>query len=334
VRAGIENGLLHNQVQRFWYYGPMFRRERPQKGRYRQFFQIGVEAFGMPGPDIDVELLFICNRLWKALGIQNEITMQINSLGSNEARGAYREALVQYLEKKRSLLDDDSLRRLDRNPLRVLDSKNPAMESVIAEAPSLIDFLDEASREHFESLKTMLDQENIPYQVNPRLVRGLDYYNATVFEWLADKLGAQSAICAGGRFDGLVHDLGGKPTPAIGFALGLERLIALLVELKLTGSDASPHIYVCMLGEAAEYQGRRMSELLRDQGLRVECHCGAGSLKSQLKRADKSGARLALIIGDAESSTRTVKIKNMRTGQEQHHVAQTDVWEHARACLT
>jgi len=180
VRAGIENGLLHNQMQRFWYYGPMFRRERPQKGRYRQFFQIGVEAFGMPGPDIDVELLFICNRLWKALGIQNEITMQINSLGSNEARGAYRKALVQYLEKKRSLLDDDSLRRLDRNPLRVLDSKNPAMESVIAEAPSLIDFLDEASREHFESLKTMLDQENIPYQVNPRLVRGSDYYNARI----------------------------------------------------------------------------------------------------------------------------------------------------------
>ena len=257
VRAGIESGLLHNQVQRFWYTGPMFRRERPQKGRYRQFHQVGVEAFGMPGPDIDVELILLCARLWIALGMQDTVKLQINSLGSQASRTAYRRALVDYFQKNLSSLDDDSRHRLEKNPLRILDSKNPEMASVIANAPSLPEHLDEPSREHFSGLCSSLQEAGVGYDINPRLVRGLDYYNGTVFEWVTDRLGAQSAVCAGGRFDGLVQLLGGKATPAIGFALGLERLIELLRQSGRDANDESPHVTICMLGTQAERQGQR-----------------------------------------------------------------------------
>ena len=325
VRAGVENGLLHNQTQRLWYAGPMFRHERPQKGRYRQFHQIGVEAFGIGTPDIDAELIFVTARLWRLLGIRG-LELQINSLGTPAARTRYRQVLVEYLRGHHEQLDEDSRRRLDGNPLRVLDSKNPAMQSLIAAAPSLHEYLDEESRRHFEQLCTYLQAANIPYRVNPRLVRGLDYYTRTVFEWVTTDLGAQGTVCAGGRYDGLVELLGGQSTPAAGFALGLERLAELAALQQVAGADRPPQVYVAPLGEGkVAEQGLALAELLRDAGLRVELHCGGGSLKSQLKRADRSGARYALLLGESELATAQVSVKSLRADEPQQLVRMTEV---------
>ncbi|MFP5349520.1 MAG: histidine--tRNA ligase [Gammaproteobacteria bacterium] len=324
VRAGIEHGLLHNQVQRFWYAGPMFRHERPQKGRYRQFHQIGVEAFGLAGPDIDAEVILLSARLWRALALDG-LTLHVNSLGTAAARAAYRDELVAFLRGRLDELDEDSRRRLETNPLRVLDSKHPAMQAIIAEAPQLLEHLDDASREHFARLREYLDAAGVRYQVNPRLVRGLDYYSRTVFEWQTDKLGAQSAVCAGGRYDGLVELLGGKPTPAIGFALGLERLVELLTLQDSPVADFAPQIYIAVAGAAQTSLALTLAETLRTKGLRVELHCGGGNLGNQLKRADRSGARFALIVGEAEQTAATVTVKDLRRSDPQRQVSQRDV---------
>jgi len=321
VRAGIENGLLHNQVQRLWYAGPMFRHERPQKGRYRQFHQIGVEAFGIDTPDIDAELILLCARLWRALGVDG-LTLELNSLGTPEARATYRHELVAYLEGRRAELDADSLRRLEKNPLRVLDSKNPAMQAVIRGAPVLADYLDDVSRAHFAHLCDTLQGAGVRYTLNPRLVRGLDYYTRTVFEWTSDRLGAQSAVCAGGRYDGLVELLGGQATPAAGFALGLERLAELLALGAAANEDPqAPQVYLAVLDETVRLSALKLAESLRDQGWRIECHCGGGGLKAQLRRADRSGARLALLLGPDERARDEVSIKDLRGGTEQVPVA-------------
>jgi len=333
VRAGIENGLLHNQVQRLWYAGPMFRHERPQKGRYRQFHQIGVEAFGIGTPDIDAELIFLTARLWRLLNIHG-LELQINSLGTPAARVHYRQVLVDYLRGHYETLDEDSRRRLETNPLRVLDSKNPAMQALIASAPNLHEHLDEESRRHFEQLCAYLQAANIPYRVNPRLVRGLDYYTRTVFEWVTTHLGAQGTVCAGGRYDGLVEQLGGQPTPAAGFALGLERLAELAALQQVAGADRSPQVYVAPLGGGQIAQrGLTLAEQLRDAGLRVELHCGGGSLKSQLKRADRSGARYALLLGEAELAAAQVSVKNLRVDEPQQQVGLAEVPALLRARL-
>jgi len=333
VRAGIENGLLHNQVQRLWYAGPMFRHERPQKGRYRQFHQIGVEAFGIGTPDIDAELIFLTARLWRLLNIHG-LELQINSLGTPAARVQYRQVLVDYLRGHYETLDEDSRRRLETNPLRVLDSKNPAMQALIASARNLHEHLDEESRRHFEQLCAYLQAANIPYRVNPRLVRGLDYYTRTVFEWVTTHLGAQGTVCAGGRYDGLVEQLGGQPTPAAGFALGLERLAELAALQQVAGADRSPQVYVAPLGGGQIAQrGLTLAEQLRDAGLRVELHCGGGSLKSQLKRADRSGARYALLLGEAELAAAQVSVKNLRVDEPQQQVGLAEVPALLRARL-
>jgi histidyl-tRNA synthetase len=333
VRAGVENGLLHNQVQRLWYAGPMFRHERPQKGRYRQFHQIGVEAFGIGTPDIDAELILLTARLWRQLGIR-DLELQINSLGTPAARARYREVLVEYLRGHHATLDEDSRRRLETNPLRVLDSKNPAMQDLIAAAPNLHEHLDEESRRHFEQLCTMLQAAEIPYRVNPRLVRGLDYYTRTVFEWVTTHLGAQGTVCAGGRYDGLVEQLGGQSTPAAGFALGLERLAELASLQQVAGADRSPQVYVAPLGEGLVLQqALLLAEQLRDTGLRVELHCGGGSLKSQLKRADRSGARYALLLGESELAAAQVSVKNLRADEVQHTLGLAEAPAFLRARL-
>jgi len=321
VRACIQNGLLHNQTQRLWYTGPMFRHERPQKGRYRQFHQLGVEVFGYPGPDIDAELIAMTARLWHKLGMTDEVRLEINSLGSAEARHAYRQTLLEYLQQHREQLDEDSLRRLDTNPLRILDSKNPDMQAMIEAAPKLMDHLDKESRAHFEELCSLLQAMRIGYQINPRLVRGLDYYSKTVFEWVTDRLGAQGTVCAGGRFDGLVEQLGARPAAAMGFALGLERLVALL-EDKPLADNFSPHAYLILAGSEAETQGRVLAEQLRDTlpTLRLVVNSGGGSFKSQMKRADKSGAQLALILGEDEINKQQISVKNLRREEEQQVV--------------
>ena len=313
VRACIDNGLLHGQAQRLWYAGPMFRHERPQKGRYRQFYQIGAEAFGLDGPDIDAEMIYMTARLWRALGIA-DVRLEINTLGSPEARAAYRERLVEYFGGKRERLDEDCLRRLHTNPLRILDSKNPHMKDLIAGAPVMIEHMDETSVRHFDELKALLDVVGVAYIVNPRLVRGLDYYGRTVFEWITDRLGAQGTVCAGGRYDGLVAQLGGKPTPAIGFAMGLERLVAMLEESNASPASNSPHAYLVLVGEGAQRHGAQLAERLRDAlpGLRLVVNCGGGSFKAQFKRADKSGAALALIIGDDEVAKNVASVKPLR----------------------
>ena len=326
VRACIQNGLLHNQTQRLWYMGPMYRHERPQKGRYRQFHQLGVETFGFEGPDIDAELIAMTARLWRKLGMAEEVSLEINSLGSAAARLAYRETLVRYLQQHREQLDEDSLRRLETNPLRILDSKNPDMQSLIEAAPKLLEHLDEESRRHFESLCATLDMMGIAYRVNHRLVRGLDYYSKTVFEWITDRLGAQGTVCAGGRFDGLVEQLGARSTPAMGFALGLERLVALLEDKPLPDLS-SPHAYLLLAGEQAEQQGRLLAEQIRDElpQLRLLVNCGGGSFKSQMKRADKSGARLALILGENEISNQQISVKDLRQEEEQRVMLMTEL---------
>ncbi len=313
VRAGIENGLFYNQVQRLWYQGPMFRHERPQKGRFRQFHQIGVEAYGMEGPDIDIEVVLITSRLWQALGLEG-LELQINTLGTEEERSLYRDELVRYLSGHREKLDEDSLRRLETNPLRVLDSKNPEMQEVIAGAPALLDHLNNASRDHFQSLCEGLDAAGVPYVVNPRLVRGLDYYTRTVFEWVTDRLGAQGTVCAGGRYDGLVEQLGGRATPAVGFAVGIERLVSLMEESGQGPEQQELDAYLVLVGEGPQRQGTAISERLRDQipSLRLLTHCGGGSFKSQFKKADQSGARVALVIGEDELARGVVGVKPLR----------------------
>ena len=323
VRAGIENGLFHNQVQRLWYQGPMFRHERPQKGRFRQFHQIGVETYGMLGPDIDTEIILITRRIWQSLGLLEGLELQINTLGTSEERAAYRERLVEYLSAHKEQLDEDSLRRLESNPLRILDSKNPAMAELIARAPSLMDYLGEESRDHFETQLAGLDAAGVEYVVNPRLVRGLDYYARTVFEWVTDRLGAQGTVCAGGRYDGLVEQLGGRPTPATGFALGVERLITLLEESGLEATDGMPHAYMVLVGDAPQKQGLVIAEGLRDRvpGLRLQVHCGGGSFKSQFKKADRSGAAFALVLGEEELANGVVGVKPLREAGEQQQIA-------------
>jgi histidyl-tRNA synthetase len=313
VRACIEHGLLGAGVQRLWYGGPMFRHERPQKGRYRQFHQIGVEVFGLAGPDVDAELLIMTARLWRRLGLQH-LSLQLNSLGDAQARGRFRAALVAYLEERFEQLDADSQRRMQSNPLRILDSKNPDMQDLLQAAPRLADYIDDDSRSHFEALCGWLEAAGVDYRVNPRLVRGLDYYGRTVFEWVTDQLGAQGTVCAGGRYDGLVEYLGGRATPAIGFALGMERLVALLEGQGVAVPDVSPHLYVVVAGAAAQRHGLLLSERLRDAlpQVRVLSHCGGGSFKSQFKKADRSGARYALVLGEQEVEKRQVGIKPLR----------------------
>lgn len=317
VRAGIEHGLLYNQIQRLWYLGPMFRHERPQKGRYRQFHQFGIEAFGMPGADIEAEIILFSARLWEILGCKEQLTLQINSLGSSEARLAYKQRLVDYFTAHKQDLDEDSQRRLTTNPLRILDSKNPHMQALLAKAPTLTESLDELSRQSFNRLRHLLDAANIAYEINPRLVRGLDYYNGMVFEWLTDQLGAQSAVCSGGRYDALVELLGGKSTPAVGFALGMERVIALLQQKQTL--QESIDVYVILLGETAEEKGLLLAEQwrLKSPELRFLVNCGGGSFKNQLKRADKSGARWAFILGDDEIQNKQVLVKFLREEREQ-----------------
>ena len=321
VRAGIQHGLLHNQVQRLWYSGPMFRHERPQKGRYRQFHQFGAEVYGIDTPDIDAELILISARLWQQLGLKG-VRLELNTLGSNEARTEYKQVLVDYLNQHREQLDEDSLRRLETNPLRVLDSKNPAMKAMLDEAPALIDHLDEESKQQFDKLKSSLDEVGISYTINPRLVRGLDYYCKTVFEWVTDELGAQGTICAGGRYDGLVEQLGGKATPAIGFALGMERILALL-ESQQQKPLQTVDIYMILIGAASEIKGLQISENIRDAvpGVKMITHCGGGSLKSQMKKADKSGAGIALIIAEDELENEQVTVKYLREKKEQETVS-------------
>ena len=316
VRAAIENGLIYNQTRRLWYAGPMFRHERPQKGRYRQFHQIGVEAFGFAGPDLDAELMFLTARLWRRLGIKG-LTLNLNTLGSLQARAHYREHLVTYFSAHLDALDEDSRRRLHTNPLRILDSKNPAMQALIEGAPRLADHLDEESRAHFDALKAMLDASGMDYVVNPRLVRGLDYYSRTVFEWMTDRLGAQGTVCAGGRYDALVERLGGKPTFAAGCALGVERIMALLQEDALPRADAM-EVYFAMVGEQAQRVGMALAERLRDAipGLALMAG-GGGGFKSQLKRADKSGARYALVLADEEVARGEIGVKDLRGAGEQ-----------------
>ena len=323
VRACMQHGMLHNQVQRLWYTGPMFRHERPQKGRYRQFHQIGVEAFGMAGPDIDAEIIFMSARMWERLGLKDAV-LQINSLGTVAARADYRDALVSYLRDHESGLDEDSHRRLESNPLRILDSKNPDMQALIEAAPQLPDYLDEESRAHFSELCALLDAAGVAYEINPRLVRGLDYYTRTVFEWVTDQLGAQGTICAGGRYDGLVEYLGGKPTPAFGFAIGLERLLALVQTGTAEIPPNNPHVYLVLNGEQAVAHGMVFAEQLRTAlpGLRLQTNCGNGSFKSQFKRADKSGAGVALVMGDDEVAEGTVILKSLRQDADQEILSQ------------
>ncbi|HEX9674260.1 MAG TPA: histidine--tRNA ligase, partial [Burkholderiales bacterium] len=315
VRAVIEHNLLYAGPQRLWYWGPMFRHERPQKGRFRQFHQVGVEALGFPGSDIDAEHLAMCARLWRALGIDG-IELDLNTLGDAQSRARYRRRLVHYLENHERRLDADSKRRLRANPLRVLDSKNPEMTELIADAPKLADDLDEASLRSFEDLQGLLRESGVAFRINSRLVRGLDYYNGAVYEWVCERLGAQNAVCAGGRYDALVEQIGGKPAPACGFALGIERLLALLGDGAVR-PVAGPDVYLLRQGTAAGRYGARVAEELRDSGLAVVLHCGGGSFKSQMRRADASGARYAVIVGDDEAAAGVVSVKPLREAAQQ-----------------
>ena len=320
VRAAEQHGLLYNQVQRFWYTGPMFRHERPQKGRYRQFHQIGAEAFGMQGPDIDAEVILMTARLWRQLGIDQAVELQINTLASSEARHAFKSDLVAYLETRKDALDADSQRRLTTNPLRILDSKDPNTQALLDSAPNFNDYIDDESRAHFEQLCALLDAAGVNYAVNPRLVRGLDYYGKTVFEWVTGALGAQGTVCAGGRYDGLVEQLGGRHTPAVGFAMGVERLVLLLEELEAVPAAARQLVDVYMIGIGDENLAPAMAvaEALRaDAGINVQLHCGGGSFKSQMKKADRSGAHLAVLMGSEEREAGEVAVKPLRSAAEQ-----------------
>lgn len=318
VRAGITHGLLYNQRQKLWTAGPMFRYEKPQKGRYRQFCQVDVEAMGFAGPDVDAEMILMCARMWRAMNLSH-LSLSINTLGNPDARRVYRDELVRYFSGIRDRLDDDSKRRLEQNPLRILDSKNPDMQASIADAPVMLDFLDDESAEHFAELKSLLDAAGVTYRVNPRLVRGLDYYNRTVFEWETDALGAQGAVCSGGRYDGLVEKLGGRPTPAIGWAMGVERLIALYEASGGTAPVRTADIYLVAVGAAAQRRAMAIAERLRDElpAVAVELNLDGGSFKSQLKRADRSGAGYALIFGEDEIRDNVAALKPLRSGGDQ-----------------
>jgi histidyl-tRNA synthetase len=320
VRAAIQHNLLYGSPQRLYYMGPMYRHERPQKGRYRQFHQVGAEALGYAGPDVDAELLLMCARLWDDLGLQ-DIRLQLNSIGSPQERLQHRAELVRYLQAREAELDADAKRRMHTNPLRVLDSKNPAMQTLIESAPRLLDHLGEASRAHFEGVQQVLRDVGIPYSINPRMVRGLDYYNLTVFEWVTDRLGAQGTVCGGGRYDGLFEQIGGKPAPACGFAMGLERLLSLMQEARTLQPAAQCEVYVVHQGSAAERMAFGVAEELRNYGLSVMRHCGGGGFKSQMKRADASGAVLAVILGEDEVASGEASVKHLRLERAQMRVA-------------
>jgi histidyl-tRNA synthetase len=328
VRAANQGALLYNQQQRLWYTGPMFRHERPQKGRYRQFHQFGVESYGFAGADMDAEVILLSARLWKAFNITEHLTLEINSLGSNESRADYSAALVEYLSLHEDKLDEDSKRRLTTNPLRILDSKNQDVQSLLENAPKLSDYLDEESVEHFQQLRLRLDAAGIKYVVNERLVRGLDYYNRTVFEWVTTSLGSQGTVLAGGRYDGLVEQLGGKATPAVGFAMGIERLVLLLQTLEILKEPTSTaDVYMIAAGTQAEIKAVEIAENLRQAApnVRVVNHCGGGNFKKQMKRADKVGASIALILGDDEITNQQITIKNLRENVEQEVVGWTEL---------
>lgn len=331
VRAGIEHGFLYNQVQRLWYWGPMFRHEKPQQGRYRQFHQMGAEAYGFTGPDIDAEMIAMTARCWRQLGL-TELELQLNSLGSAAARAVYRAQLVNYFSSHFNELDADSQRRLQTNPLRILDSKNPDMQQLITDAPRLLDYLDDESQTHFAQLTTLLEQLGVTYQVNLRLVRGLDYYNRTVFEWVSPRLGTQGTVCAGGRYDTLVEQIGGQATPAVGFAIGMERLIWCILQ-DHSQQVETPHVYLIMVGQNAVPQGFRLAESLRDAlpHLRLVTHCGGGNFKHQFKRADKSGARFALVLGEDEIAQGQVTLKYLREEQPQMRLTPTEVIDYFKS---
>jgi len=333
VRACIQNSLL-DRPQRLWYTGPMFRHERPQKGRLRQFHQFGVEVFGVEGPDVDAEVIAMTARIWAELGLADAVELELNTLGTPESRAAHRAALVDYLQQVRDQLDEDSLHRLETNPLRILDSKNPQTRELIADAPSLMDFMDAESKDHFEQLKAYLDSLGIAYRLNANLVRGLDYYSRTVFEWVTDKLGAQGTVCGGGRYDSLVEQLGGRATPALGFGMGIERLMLLVEEVNpgLFPADSEADIYV-LYDEIAATEAMRLAEQVRDEipYLRVQYHCGGGSFKSQFKKADRSGASIALILGGNEMQTGEVTVKYLRDERDQETLSREDLLERLRS---
>jgi histidyl-tRNA synthetase len=329
VRACQEHQLIaNNQRQRLWYMGPMFRYERPQKGRYRQFHQIGVETFGMATPDIDAELIIMTHQLWQRLNIRDKVTLQLNTLGSNVARANYKAALVEYLSGVKDQLDEDSQRRLDTNPLRVLDSKNEQTQALLNDAPDFHDYLDDESKEHFETLRALLDAVGVEYEINPRLVRGLDYYSKTVFEWVTTELGAQGTVCAGGRYDGLVEQLGGKPTPAVGFAMGIERLILMLEALDVIPEEVENYldVYLVSMGNVTT-DAMKLSAQLREAlpDLRLQMHLGGGNFKKQMKKADESRAPFAVILGEDEAAQGKVAVKNLRDNGEQITLDQSEL---------
>ncbi|EGQ7874162.1 histidine--tRNA ligase [Vibrio parahaemolyticus] len=334
VRSCIQNSLINRDEQRLWYMGPMFRHERPQKGRYRQFHQCGVEVFGLNGPDVDAELIMMTARLWRELGIDKHVRLELNSIGSQEDRADYRTALVAFLEQHIDVLDEDCKRRMHTNPLRVLDTKNPDIQAILGDAPRLSEYLGEESKAHFAGLCELLDAAGIEYKVNERLVRGLDYYNRTVFEWITESLGAQGTVCGGGRYDGLVEQLGGKPTPAVGFAMGLERLVLMLETLELTDVRRSVDVYVVTAGEGTMMAGMKLAEQLREaiSGVRVMNHFGGGNFKKQFKRADKVGAVVALVLGENEVADNTVVLKDL-VGGEQETYSQAEVAEKIAALI-
>ncbi|MCX4120700.1 histidine--tRNA ligase [Vibrio parahaemolyticus] len=334
VRSCIQNSLINRDEQRLWYMGPMFRHERPQKGRYRQFHQCGVEVFGLNGPDVDAELIMMTARLWRELGIDKHVRLELNSIGSQEDRADYRTALVAFLEQHIDVLDEDCKRRMHTNPLRVLDTKNPDIQAILGDAPRLSEYLGEESKAHFAGLCELLDAAGIEYTVNERLVRGLDYYNRTVFEWITESLGAQGTVCGGGRYDGLVEQLGGKPTPAVGFAMGLERLVLMLETLELTDVRRCVDVYVVTAGEGTMMAGMKLAEQLREaiSGVRVMNHFGGGNFKKQFKRADKVGAVVALVLGENEVADNTVVLKDL-VGGEQETYSQAEVAEKIAALI-
>ncbi len=336
LRACLEHGLIHNQVQRLWYYGPMYRHERPQKGRYRQFYQLGVETYGLAGPDIDAELILIMHRLWNRLGVRSKVKLQLNSLGTLQERAVYRDSLVDYFRRHLEQLDVDSLRRLDANPLRILDTKNPAMKAVVEAAPVLMDYLGEDSLGHFDALRSILDDLGIEYEINYRLVRGLDYYGKTVFEWVTDELGSQGTVCAGGRYDGLIEQLGGRASHAVGFAMGMERLLALMETLDQISVAGDVDVYLIRVGEKAEREGLRLAETFRNEipSLKLQLHCGGGNFKSQFKKADKSGAEFAVILGEDEVAEGKVGLKSLRGENDSTGLQQTLSRDEAIAFLT
>lgn len=335
VRAGNEHGLLYNQEQRLWYMGPMFRHERPQKGRYRQFNQFGVEVYGIGSADVDAEVLMMSARLWQKLGIGEHVQLELNTLGDPAERAVYRDALIAFLEQYKAQLDEDSQRRMYTNPLRVLDTKNPEVQALLVDAPELMDYLGEESKAHFSHLCELLDAVGIKYRINPRLVRGLDYYNRTVFEWVTDSLGAQGTVLAGGRYDGLVGQLGGKDTPAVGFAMGLERIILMLETLQLTHDVRGPvDVYVTAMGDNCRVEAIKIAQQLREiAGLKVMSHCGGGNVKKQMKRADKSGALIAILIGENELANHQVVVKYLREDKEQQLVARDSLATYIAALI-